>query len=83
MAFVKVDFNRNLATVTERDTGAKLYDQYNFDDPWIFRVDASKDGSIFNHSKGEIPDWAWLEQTYQDRYPIANNVLAMRRPSAR
>lgn len=75
-AFVKVEFNQELANVTGKD-GAKLYDQYNFDDPWIFRVRANGmiDPVLIGFDReGEEPDWKWLVLSNPKRYPPRDEV---------
>lgn len=81
-AFVKVDFNRKLASINNSDARAKLYDQFDFDDPWIFRVSAwsppisrsqESEGTslVISYDKAGVdhPDWGWLGECFSYRYP--------------
>ncbi|WP_177187885.1 metallophosphoesterase [Formivibrio citricus] len=67
-AFVKVEFNHGLAKVTAKD-GANLYNQFNFDDPWIYRVrpiTLEETVEVSFDPNGEFPDWKWLWGAYRD-----------------
>jgi len=83
MAFVKIEFNRDLAGVTDPATGMRIYDHYGFEDSWIFRVSCSQDGRIFNDPNGEFPDWKWLWQENKSRYPNPTSIFKMQRPMNR
>lgn len=79
-AFVKVEFNSALAEVPAKDK-VKLYDQFNFDDPWIYRVcpETLGDGvEVSFDPDGEFPDWKWLPQAYGDRYPDPESITSKR-----
>lgn len=73
--FVQVDFDHTLA-------GNPLYSHYNFDDPWIFRVDVQNDEgpqpfiTPAGDKRGEIPDWDWVAMTNPSRYPRQKLGLA-------
>lgn len=66
--FVQVNFDQTLAA-------NPLYSHYNFDDPWIFRVDVqSNEGTQpfitpAGDRRAEIPDWNWFAMTNPSRYP--------------
>ncbi len=67
--FAQIDFNHALAT-------NPLYSQYNFDDPWIFRIEVLKKDGRYEikacvDEKAEVPDWDWLSLTFPGRYSPA------------
>lgn len=83
ITFVEVTFNDELAQVTDPVSGAKLYDQFNFKDPWIFRVAVEYGGGIQMvkfHPKGGVPDWDWLRNTNKARYPDSSAITKDRTP---
>lgn len=70
--FCEIKFNQALA-------GSPLYNQYNFDDPWIFRVDVQADPPRqaqlrpAESFRAEIPDWDWLASVDPARYPPSDS----------
>lgn len=66
--FIQVNFDHALAM-------NPLYSHYNFDDPWIFRIDVqSSEGpqpfiTPAGERRAEIPDWEWVAMTNPSRYP--------------
>lgn len=69
--FVQIEFNQALAE-------NNLYSQYNFSDPWIFRMDAEARGNYdplirpAQQRRAEIPDWVWLGQVDPAKYPATD-----------
>jgi hypothetical protein len=79
VVFARVEFNQELAKVESAASKAKLYDQFNFDDPWLFRVRYSETtGEIRCDPKGEVPDWDWLWNSDKTRYPNFVDITSQR-----
>ncbi len=71
--FAQINFNNSLVD-------HPLYHQYNFDDPWIIRVEATilAPGAGTNilvaaPQLAQTPDWDWLSRVDSDRYPKSKN----------
>jgi len=66
--FAQLDFDHSLA-------GNPMYSHYNFNDPWIFRVDVTSNGDAqpfiapSTGGRAEVPDWGWLAKVNPNRYP--------------
>jgi hypothetical protein len=66
--FAQIDFNEELASLP-------IYSHYNFNDPWIFRVDVERNPGTqpfivpARDSRCEIPEWDWLATVDPNRYP--------------
>jgi hypothetical protein len=72
--FAQIDFNNSLSD-------HPLYHQYNFDDPWIIKVDATilSPGMAPNIMVAaplvaQTPDWEWLSRVDPSRYPKPTSI---------
>lgn len=91
-AFVKVNFNQKLASISNSEARAKLYDQFDFDDPWIFKISAwsppisrsqESEGTrlVISYNKAGVdhPDWSWLGDKFSNRYPDSDGMRQIMR----
>ena len=64
--FVKITFNRNLAS-------RPMYAHYNFDDPWIFPVKMDTAGQIERPvgAYGEVPWFDWFSRAMANEFGYA------------
>lgn len=78
LSFVKIDFDNSLSKVSE-ENGALLYDHFDFNDAWIFKVVGDVSGTVSYDPKGETPDYDWLTKRYPQRYPGYKTIVTERR----